>query len=639
MWSLIFVLGSFFAKSLASCDPGLREGPGSDGIYYVRSGRFCAKRSALGSAAKPAALRQISDGAELVQSALDGDGQVLECSVSRQRLAVLSFLQECRLRAGGQPGTLSDWCWHREKARCQSFLLQRAGTSTPAPPQQLAARLPSGETVLRRTKRGFTYPGTLWCGAGNNADSYDHLGEFSETDKCCREHDHCEHVIYPFAYSYGHRNFRLHTLSHCDCDTELKQCLRRVNDASSRIVGQAFFNVLEVPCFDLVVEEQCVERYWYGWCKKYDRVRVAVPRESGLYDYGRNVTHELTLEPKPDSDGPTALSWTTSTPSFTAAPEAPKPDATSQQSTLGQVFNAAEDVLKVMATVTQSSAHGNVPGTAGSTAKGKTGMSSDKAKRKKKKGRKNKKRRKGKGKKKNHKAKLSSKAIKATNTLRTLEKKINNKEDYFTDIEKIGNNNEFSQHFFDNSLDLVIKEDTFNDVMNDESYRVDTFTQVHQILTQAVTKPSLRFQHFKADGFTPPAFTHVPNSELDREEPTAKSLRKLVNAHQSPREEAFTPPPTKHSPNSHFNKKETSVLTMAASGSHREEMSTPSIIHKKLNEVAINAKLKANQPDPAPPSERKSEKQRRKRKGRRRKHRKSQQGSKLILPTAPSRVA
>nr|XP_021406528.1 protein PROCA1 [Lonchura striata domestica] len=137
-----------------------------------------------------------------------------------------------------------------------------------------------------RARRGLTYPGTLWCGAGSNADSYEQLGEHRDTDRCCRDHDHCQHVIHPFSARYGYRNLRWHTISHCDCDQRLKECLRRVNDTASRVVGQAFFNVIQVPCFEFTYREECVEPYLYVWCKTYNTVAVAVPREPVLYEFG-----------------------------------------------------------------------------------------------------------------------------------------------------------------------------------------------------------------------------------------------------------------------------------------------------------------------------------------------------------------
>ncbi|NXV78036.1 PA23 Phospholipase, partial [Atlantisia rogersi] len=83
-------------------------------------------------------------------------------------------------------------------------------------------------------------------------------GEHRDTDRCCRDHDHCQHVIHPFTSRYGYRNLRWHTISHCDCDRRLKECLQQVNDTASRVVGQAFFNVIQVPCFEFTYKEECV---------------------------------------------------------------------------------------------------------------------------------------------------------------------------------------------------------------------------------------------------------------------------------------------------------------------------------------------------------------------------------------------
>ncbi|KAM6315550.1 protein PROCA1 [Podargus strigoides] len=143
-----------------------------------------------------------------------------------------------------------------------------------------------GTGARPRARRGLTYPGTLWCGAGSNADTYEQLGEHQDTDRCCRDHDHCQHVIHPFTARYGYRNLRWHTISHCDCDRRLKECLRQVNDTASRVVGQAFFNVIQVPCFEFTYKEECVEPYLYVWCRAYNTVAIAVPREPVLYEFG-----------------------------------------------------------------------------------------------------------------------------------------------------------------------------------------------------------------------------------------------------------------------------------------------------------------------------------------------------------------
>ncbi|XP_009901707.2 protein PROCA1 [Dryobates pubescens] len=166
------------------------------------------------------------------------------------------------------------------RCRLLLFLLLFAATARATPGTGAA------QPERPRTRRGLTYPGTLWCGAGSNADAYEQLGEHRDTDRCCRDHDHCQHIIHPFTARYGYRNLRWHTISHCDCDRRLKDCLQRVNDTASRVVGQAFFNVIQVPCFEFTYREECVEPYLYVWCKTYNTVAIAVPREPVLYEYG-----------------------------------------------------------------------------------------------------------------------------------------------------------------------------------------------------------------------------------------------------------------------------------------------------------------------------------------------------------------
>ncbi|XP_022608378.1 group 3 secretory phospholipase A2-like [Seriola dumerili] len=115
-----------------------------------------------------------------------------------------------------------------------------------------------------RRKRAWILPGTLWCGKGNEAVRYEQLGMFEDADRCCREHDHCLHIIPAFTVNYGVFNPNLYTVSHCDCDQRFRQCLQNVNDTVSSMVGYSFFNILRVPCFELKNQRRCTQMYWWG---------------------------------------------------------------------------------------------------------------------------------------------------------------------------------------------------------------------------------------------------------------------------------------------------------------------------------------------------------------------------------------
>ena len=78
---------------------------------------------------------------------------------------------------------------------------------------------PGGRRRSRRQLNGMLiYPGTKWCGNGNTAEAFDDLGSETAADICCREHDYCPFTIESFTRRFNLFNYRLHTLSHCECD-------------------------------------------------------------------------------------------------------------------------------------------------------------------------------------------------------------------------------------------------------------------------------------------------------------------------------------------------------------------------------------------------------------------------------------
>ncbi|KAJ8369241.1 hypothetical protein SKAU_G00092690 [Synaphobranchus kaupii] len=402
MWSVFFVFLSYLDRNFVKCD-FLRQSIDAekDDIFYMLNSTLCTKMSRF----RDNYIHRASDGIEEVRLVYDPVGNLVDCSETGKHIQVKSFMYVCRLgfkeqrvKPGYSVKNLADMT--EAKSTCQAFRersqLTRKTTKGPIAQRPLTVDEQNSEAssqVLHRSKRGFTYPGTLWCGAGNIADHYDHLGEFAETDSCCRVHDHCPHVIHPFSSKFGYTNFKWHSICHCDCDNALKACLRRVNDTSSRVVGQAFFNVIEVPCFEFTYEEQCVERHWYGVCKKYDKVPVAVAKESIPYDFGGiDVIDQLTIAPRAQNV-PVGEEGDVTESTRQRASSGSQPTPGPEEPSLGNVVSAAEDFIKVLATV--SSSHSS--SSSSETSRGDTQGADKKKKNKTGKNRKNR-RRKGKGK-------------------------------------------------------------------------------------------------------------------------------------------------------------------------------------------------------------------------------------------------
>uniref|UniRef100_A0A1Y9IVS0 Phospholipase A2 n=1 Tax=Anopheles minimus TaxID=112268 RepID=A0A1Y9IVS0_9DIPT len=102
-------------------------------------------------------------------------------------------------------------------------------------------------TFKRKVKA--IYPGTVWCGDGNQAKSENDIGFFYLTDTCCRAHDLCPITIAAGEQFNRLKNNGYFTRSHCDCDKQFFNCLKNANTLVSRQIGYTYFNLLKPQCF------------------------------------------------------------------------------------------------------------------------------------------------------------------------------------------------------------------------------------------------------------------------------------------------------------------------------------------------------------------------------------------------------
>ncbi|KAF6729335.1 Group 3 secretory phospholipase A2 [Oryzias melastigma] len=237
------------------------------------AGLLCVRSAAVDGQTSVTFVRQWSSGARSVYlTRWSQHSTLLGCEIHSDPSVVESYRALCKpLKA-------------QDREVLKRFDI-RAVLAPDAPcvlvPQKFSA---PGRGEKTRRKRSWLFPGTLWCGTGSRAHGYHNLGMFERADVCCREHDHCQHSIPALTVSYGVFNHHLFSVSHCDCDHRFRQCLRRMNDSISRMVGYTFFNVLQIPCFELQHVKRCTEMYWWGMCKRAREAPYAVFKNTHPFD-------------------------------------------------------------------------------------------------------------------------------------------------------------------------------------------------------------------------------------------------------------------------------------------------------------------------------------------------------------------
>jgi len=113
----------------------------------------------------------------------------------------------------------------------------------------------------------FIFPGTLWCGNGDNANNDSDLGVFRRTDACCRTHDKCHPRMAGLTLRFGIMNWQPYTMMACKCDHEFAKCLSTINSLASRSVANVYFDVLQRNCFDMEViskKHTCTKKSYWG---------------------------------------------------------------------------------------------------------------------------------------------------------------------------------------------------------------------------------------------------------------------------------------------------------------------------------------------------------------------------------------
>ncbi|XP_036385845.1 group 3 secretory phospholipase A2 [Megalops cyprinoides] len=233
-------------------------------------------------------------------------GQLVDCTVSDESTVTESYLTRCRDEGARNFFNVPDKRFNvgvlfAPGSSCASSFVMGAEASKRQKRDlqvhdQTASEhhsfQDSSRVKLQRKKRAWIVPGTVWCGSGNKATHYDDLGVFMQTDRCCREHDHCEETISAFRSGYGIFNRNFFTVSHCDCDHRFRKCLLGANDTIANLVGYSYFNILKTPCFIFDQKMQCTQTNWWGICTLSQMTQFAIMQDPTVYNSSHSATED-----------------------------------------------------------------------------------------------------------------------------------------------------------------------------------------------------------------------------------------------------------------------------------------------------------------------------------------------------------
>lgn len=290
------------------------DGSGADHFNTLnpKNSTFCFwTRSTSDGQTNYVFLRKTQTSLLLYDSIWNKNNSIFSCITSNQQSVIKSYVSRCWDLRSSSFSESPDVRFNISQlvepdGPCQAAHILKGITESVRKARDLRSVDPDGsvqrdngqssDAKLRRSKRAWMIPGTVWCGSGNKASNFSDLGVFEETDKCCREHDHCKDTIASLSFDHGVFNTNIFTLSHCDCDNRFRHCLLGVNNTVSNIVGYGYFNLLKMRCFEFSHRMKCARRTWWGRCIFSELTQYAVVKGPTNYTDTLSETGEGTLE-------------------------------------------------------------------------------------------------------------------------------------------------------------------------------------------------------------------------------------------------------------------------------------------------------------------------------------------------------